>query len=129
MTTQPSTKIETFKNPRVDRDYTIYIDIPEFTCLCPLSGQPDFAKMNIAYIPDDLCIELKSLKLYMWTFRDRQAFHEAITNEILDHLCDHIKPRFMSLDAMFNTRGGIQTSINVEYTKEGWNGSDSNMLP
>lgn len=112
---QPTENIETFANPRVDRDYTIDIDIPEFTCLCPLSGQPDFAHLYLNYMPDKLCIELKSLKNYIWTFRDRRAFHEAVSNEILDHLCRAIDPRFMELIAEFNVRGGIQTSVTVEY--------------
>lgn len=120
MATTPSKDIETFPNPQVNRDYTIYMDIPEFTCLCPLTGQPDFAHIHIYYIPDELCIELKSLKTYLWTFRDEGAFHEAVTNGILDHLCGAIKPRYMSITAEFNTRGGIQTSIEVEYNKPGW---------
>ena len=117
---QPSKNIETFNNPRVERDYTIDIDIPEFTCLCPLSGQPDFAHLYLSYIPDKLCIELKSLKNYMWTFRDRPAFHEAVSNEILDHLCRSIDPRFMRLTADFNVRGGIQTSVTVEHYRDGY---------
>lgn len=118
MTTQPDKNIETFENPRSDRDYTIHIDIPEFTCLCPLTGQPDFAHIKIEYIPDQLCVELKSLKNYMWTFRDRGAFHEAVSNEILDHLCNAIAPRYMCLCASFNRRGGIQTDIRIEHRKD-----------
>ena len=117
---KPTKNIETFDNPRVDRDYTIDIDIPEFTCLCPLSGQPDFAHLYLSYIPDKLCIELKSLKNYMWTFRDRPAFHEAVSNEILDHLRSAIEPRFMRLVADFNVRGGIQTSVTVEHCQDGY---------
>lgn len=120
MTTGPDKNIDTFDNPRSNRDYTIYIDIPEFTCLCPLTGQPDFAHIKIEYIPDQLCVELKSLKNYMWTFRDRGAFHEAVSNEILDHLCDTIAPRYMCLEATFNRRGGIQTSTRIEHEKAGW---------
>ena len=113
--TNPSNNLETFDNPAPGRDYNIYIDVPEFTCLCPLTGQPDFAHLEIEYIPDRLCLELKSLKLYFWTFRERAAFHEAVTNEILDHLCAAIKPRFMRLTSEFNTRGGIGTSVTAEY--------------
>ncbi len=120
MTNRPDKNIETFDNPRDSRDYTIYIDIPEFTCLCPLTGQPDFARIKIEYIPDKLCIELKSLKNYIWTFRDRGAFHEAVSNEILDHLCAAIAPRYMCLQAHFNRRGGIQTSARIEHKKAGW---------
>ena len=125
---QPSKNIETFNNPRVERDYTIDIDIPEFTCLCPLSGQPDFAHLYLSYIPDKLCIELKSLKNYMWTFRDRPAFHEAVSNEILDHLCQSIDPRFMKLTADFNVRGGIQTSVTVEHYQDGYS-HETNQSP
>ena len=125
---QPSKNIETFDNPRIDRDYTIDIDIPEFTCLCPLSGQPDFAHLYLSYIPDKLCIELKSLKNYMWTFRDRPAFHEAVSNEILDHLCQSIDPRFMRLTADFNVRGGIQTSVTVEHCQDGYS-HETNQSP
>ncbi len=117
---KPTKNIETFDNPRVDRDYTIDIDIPEFTCLCPLSGQPDFAHLYLSYIPDKSCIELKSLKNYIWTFRDRPAFHEAVSNEILDHLRSAIEPRFMRLIADFNVRGGIQTSVTVEHCQDGY---------
>ena len=117
---KPTKNIETFDNPRVDRDYTIDIDIPEFTCLCPLSGQPDFAHLYLSYTPDKLCIELKSLKNYMWTFRDQAAFHEAVSNEILDHLRSAIEPRFMRLIADFNVRGGIQTSVTVEHCHDGY---------
>ena len=117
---KPTTNIEIFDNPRVDRDYTIDIDIPEFTCLCPLTGQPDFAHLYLSYVPDKSCIELKSLKNYMWSFRDRPAFHEAVSNEILDHLRSAIKPRFMKLIADFNVRGGIQTSVTVEHHQDGY---------
>ena len=117
---KPTKNIEIFDNPRVDRDYTIDIDIPEFTCLCPLTGQPDFAHLYLSYIPDKSCIELKSLKNYMWTFRDRPAFHEAVSNEILDHLRSAIEPRFMRLIADFNVRGGIQTSVTVEHCQDGY---------
>ena len=123
----PSKNIETFDNPRIDRDYTIDIDIPEFTCLCPLTGQPDFAHLYLHYTPDKLCIELKSLKNYMWSFRNQQAFHEAISNEILDHLCRAIEPRFMQLTADFNIRGGIQTSVTVEHYQDGYFADDTDL--
>ncbi|MBC6414361.1 MAG: NADPH-dependent 7-cyano-7-deazaguanine reductase QueF [Chromatiales bacterium] len=123
----PSKNIETFDNPRIDRDYTIDIDIPEFTCLCPLTGQPDFAHLYLHYKPDKLCIELKSLKNYMWSFRNKQAFHEAISNEILDHLCRAIEPRFMQLTADFNIRGGIQTSVTVEHYQDGYFADDTDL--
>ena len=122
MATQPSAEIDTFENPQSGKDYTIYIDAPEFTCLCPLTGQPDFARIEIEYVPDQLCIELKSLKNYLWTFRDRRAFHEAVSNEILGHLCAAIAPRHMRLTARFNRRGGIATSVCVEHRKKGWQG-------
>ena len=107
--------IETFDNPAPQRDYTIVIKTSEFTCLCPLSGQPDFAELTIEYVPDRLCIELKSLKLFFWSFRTRRAFHEKISNDIVDGLCKLIKPRQMKLLARFNVRGGLYTDIIVEY--------------
>ncbi len=112
--------LDTFENPESGRDYTIRITIPEFTCLCPLTGQPDFAKLYLEYIPDKLCVELKSLKLYMGTFRDTAAFHEAVTNQILQSLVDLINPRFMRLHAEWNVRGGIYTSVIAEHQKPGW---------
>ncbi|MGY6277300.1 preQ(1) synthase [Methylomonas sp. MgM2] len=120
MTTKPSSDLTTFENPRPGRDFTIRIDIPEFTCLCPMTGQPDFAKLLIEYVPDKLCVELKSLKLYMWTFRERGAFHEAVTNEILDHIAAAISPNFMRLRADFNVRGGIYTTVVAEHRNPGW---------
>ncbi|MCK9605185.1 MAG: preQ(1) synthase [Methylomonas sp.] len=120
MTTKPSPDLTTFENPRPERDFTIRIDIPEFTCLCPMTGQPDFAKLVIEYVPDKLCVELKSLKLYMWTFRDRGAFHEAVTNEILDHIVAAISPSFMRLRAEFNVRGGIYTTVIAEHLNPDW---------
>lgn len=120
MTTQPSSQLETFANPQPGRDFTIRIDIPEFTCLCPKTGQPDFAVIHIEYVPAALCIELKALKLYMWTFRERGAFHEAVTNEILDHLVQAITPNFMRIRAEFNVRGGIYTTVIVEHKAESW---------
>ena len=120
MTNQREKILETFSNPNITRDFTIKIEIPEFSCLCPKTGQPDFALIEIDYIPDKLCIELKSLKLYIWSFRDYGAFHEAVSNQILDDLVAAISPRFMSLTANFNVRGGIYTSVVVEYTKDKW---------
>jgi 7-cyano-7-deazaguanine reductase len=120
MATQPSKQIDTFENPQPERDYTIRIDIPEFTCLCPMTGQPDFATLTIEYIADKLCIELKSLKLYTWSYRDEGAFHEAVTNQILDDLVKAIQPRFMRLNAEFNVRGGIYTTVVAEHRAEGW---------
>jgi len=123
MSSHPASSLETFANPASDRDYTIRMRIPEFTCLCPKTGQPDFATLLLEYVPDRLCVELKSLKLYIVSFRDRGAFHEAITNEILDHLVQAVAPRFMRLTAKFNVRGGIHTSVNVEHRKNGWQGT------
>ncbi|MFN5744644.1 MAG: preQ(1) synthase [Methylococcaceae bacterium] len=120
MTTLPSKSLETFDNPQAERDFTIRIDIPEFTCLCPKTGQPDFATLHIEYVPDRLCVELKSLKLYTWSYRDEGAFHEAITNRILDDLVAATEPRFMRLTARFNVRGGIYTNVVVEHRKLGW---------
>ena len=120
MTTQPSTTLETFANPNPGRDYTIHIDTPEFTCLCPLTGQPDFATIEIEYVPDQLCLELKALKLYFWSYRDQGAFHEAVTNKMLDDLVAAVAPRFMRINADFNVRGGVYTRIVVEHRAEGW---------
>ncbi len=120
MSLTPSETLETFENPNPDRDYTIHIEIPEFTCLCPKTGQPDFAILNLDYVPDQACVELKSLKLYIWSYRDKGAFHEAITNKILDDLVNATQPRFMRLTSRFNVRGGIYTDVVAEYKKEGW---------
>jgi 7-cyano-7-deazaguanine reductase len=120
MSATPTTELETFANPQRDRDYTIRMQIPEFTCLCPRTGQPDFATLDLEYVPDRLCVELKSLKLYMWSFRDRGAFHEAVTNEIADHLDAAVKPRFLRLTARFNVRGGIYTTVVAERRQHGW---------
>jgi 7-cyano-7-deazaguanine reductase len=111
--------LETFPNPAPGRDYTLRMTLPEFTCLCPRTGQPDFATLELEYVPDALCVELKSLKLYIWSFRDRGTFHEAVTNEILDHLVATLAPRFMRLTARFNVRGGIYTTIIAEHRKPG----------
>ena len=120
MTTRPTRDLETFENPHPERDYTIHIEIPEFTCLCPRTGQPDFATIKIAYVPDKDCIELKSLKLYMWSYRDEGAFHEAVTNAILNDLLGAIKPRFMRVSSIFSVRGGIYTTVVAEHIQEGW---------
>lgn len=129
MPSQPSATLETFANPQSDRDYTIRMSIPEFTCLCPKTGQPDFATLELEYVPDKLCVELKSLKLYIWSFRDRGAFHEAVTNEIVDALAGATAPRFMRLAARFNVRGGIYTTIVAERRQAGWKSAEPVVLP
>lgn len=126
---QPSKDLETFPNPNLGRDYTIRITIPEFTCLCPKTGQPDFATLRLAYVPDALCVELKSLKLYIWAFREQGAFHEAITNQILDDLVSALQPRFMRLTAEFNVRGGLYTTVVAEHRQAGWEPPASVELP
>jgi 7-cyano-7-deazaguanine reductase len=120
MTAKPSRDLETFPNPRPENDYSIHIRIPEFTCLCPKTGQPDFATIHIEYVADQLCVELKSLKLYMWSFRDTGAFHEAVTNEILDDLRALLAPRFMRVTSEFNVRGGIYTNVVAEHRDPAW---------
>ena len=120
MPSQPTSDLETFANPRPEHDYTIRMRIPEFTCLCPKTGQPDFATLELEYVPDRACVELKSLKLYIWSFRDRGAFHEAVTNEIADHLAATLSPRFLRLEARFKVRGGIHTRVIVERRQPGW---------
>ena len=120
--------LETFENPAPGNDYTIRITTPEFTCLCPLTGQPDIAQLRLEYIPDHLCVELKSYKLYMVSFRDTAAFHEAITNQILETLSDLTQPRFMRLTAEWNVRGGIYTQVVVEYRKPGWQAPEAVQL-
>ena len=120
MSTQPSKELETFANPSPERDYTIRIRVPEFTCLCPKTGQPDFAILHLEYVPDSLCIELKSLKLYVWSFRNEGAFHEAVTNRILGDLVAACQPRFMRLRAEFYVRGGVYTDVIVEHRRDGW---------
>ena len=118
---RPSKKsLETFPNPSSDRDYTIRMRIPEFTCLCPKTGQPDFATLHLEYVPDALCVELKSLKLYVWSYRNEGAFHEAVTNRILGDLVQLMKPRFIRLTAEFNVRGGIYTTVIAEHRQVGW---------
>lgn len=119
-TAQPSKTLETFPNPTPHRDFHIHMEIPEFTCLCPKTGQPDFAVLYLDYIPDQLCVELKSLKLYTWSYRDEGCFHEAVTNQILDDLVAATQPKFMRLTAKFYVRGGIFTNVVVEHRKPGW---------
>ena len=116
MATQPSRKLDTFANPATDRDYEIAFDCPEFTCLCPITGQPDFATITIEYVPDRLCVELKSLKLYLWSYRDEGAFHEAVTNQICDDLVDAIAPRRATVTGKFWVRGGITTTVIVSHS-------------
>jgi 7-cyano-7-deazaguanine reductase len=117
MPSKPSKNLETFKNPAPVRDYEIAFDCPEFTCLCPMTGQPDFAHFTIRYVPDRLCVELKSLKLYLWSFRDEGAFHEAVTNRILDDLVAAMKPRSVTVEGNFFVRGGISTLVTARYDK------------
>jgi 7-cyano-7-deazaguanine reductase len=129
MPLQPLTSVETFPNPQPAHDYTIRMTIPEFTCLCPKTGQPDFATLELEYVADQLCVELKSLKQYIWSFRDRGAFHEAVTNEIADHLASATRPRFMRLTARFNVRGGIYTTVVAERGQVGWRPAPKVELP
>ena len=129
MSTQPSRDLETFDNPHPRRDYTIRIRMPEFTCLCPKTGQPDFATLDLEYVPDARCVELKSLKVYVWSFRDEGAFHEDITNRMLDDLVAATAPRFMRLTAEFNVRGGVYTNIIVEHRATDWTPPAQVQLP
>ncbi len=115
MSTQPSKLLEVFDNPRPERDYEIRMECPEFTCVCPKTGQPDFATIRIRYIPDLLCVELKSLKLYLWSYRNEGAFHEKVTNTILDDLVAATNPRKMTIEADFYVRGGIHTVVEVTH--------------
>lgn len=114
------TKLEAFDNPYSNRDYQIHMEIPEFTCLCPKTGQPDFATLILNYVPDKKCVELKSLKLYIWSYRDKGVFHEAVTNKIVDDLVTLLKPRYLHLTSRFYVRGGIFTNVSVEHSKKGW---------
>ncbi|MGB7755429.1 MAG: preQ(1) synthase [Salinisphaera sp.] len=120
MPSSPSRSLETFDNPTPARDYTIRMRIPEFTCLCPVTGQPDFATLHLEYVPETTCVELKSLKLYIWSYRDEGAFHEAVTNQILSDLVAATAPRFMRLTAEFWVRGGIDTTVIAEHRAEDW---------
>ena len=119
-TAQPTKTLETFENPNKTRDFHIHMEIPEFTCLCPKTGQPEFAVIYLAYIPDQTCVELKSLKLYMWSFRDEGCFHEAVTNRILDDLVSATQPKFMRITSKFYVRGGVFTNVVAEHRKPGW---------
>lgn len=121
--------LESFENPHPERDYTIRIEVPEFTCLCPKTGQPDFARLNLEYVPDRHCVELKSLKLYVWSYREVGAFHEAVTNQILDDLRALLAPRFIRLTAIFNVRGGIYTTVVVEHRAADWAPASPVVLP
>ena len=112
--------LETFANPSPGRDYLVHIEIPEFTCLCPITGQPDFARLTLEFVPDRRNVELKSLKLYVFCFRDQGAFHEAVTNRILDDLVRALAPRFLRVTARWNVRGGIYTTVEAEHRKKGW---------
>lgn len=129
MSTLPSKQLETFDNATPDRDYTIHIETSEFTCLCPKTGQPDFATIKIDYVPDIKCVELKSFKLYMWSYRDEGAFHEKVTNTILDDLVAACEPRFMRVTGIFNVRGGVYTNVVTEYRKPGWEAPQPVVLP
>ena len=127
--TEPSKELATFDNPNPQRDYTIRITVPEFTCLCPLTGQPDFANFLIEYVPEALCVELKSLKMYFWSFREEGGFHEKLTNEVLDSLATALKPRFMRITANWNVRGGIYTTVVAEHKAENWVAPTAVTLP
>jgi len=129
MSTEPSEQLETFPNPAPERDYTIHISTNEFTCLCPKTGQPDFATLEFDYIPDELCVELKALKLYIWSYRDKGCFHEAVTNKILQDIVAVISPRFMRLTAKFNVRGGLYTTVIAEHKMDGWHPAEVITLP
>ena len=120
MPSRPSKTLETFPNPAPERDYRIHMEIPEFTCVCPMTGQPDFATLTLDYVADELCVELKSLKLYVWSYRDEGALHEAVTNKILDDLVRATRPRYMRLESKWNVRGGIYTSVIAEHAKRGF---------
>ncbi len=126
---EPGKLLETFPNPEPRRDYTLRIRIPEFTCLCPKTGQPDFATINLEYVPDQTCIELKSLKLYIAAYRTMGAFHEAVTNRILDDLSSLLNPRFMRITAEFNVRGGIYTTVVAEHRAAEWRPAEAVLLP
>jgi 7-cyano-7-deazaguanine reductase len=117
MATKPSKDLQTFPNPAPERDYGIDFEAPEFTCVCPMTGQPDFATIRIRYVPDERCVELKSLKLYLWSYRDEGAFHEAVTNRIADDLIAALDPRFLEVEGDFYVRGGIKTKVKVEHRK------------
>jgi 7-cyano-7-deazaguanine reductase len=127
MPSLPSKELEVFPNPEPSRDYEIRFSCPEFTCLCPKTGQPDFATLDIRYLPDRLCLELKALKLYLWSYRDVGTFHETVTNRILDDLVSAVQPRRMRIEAEFNVRGGIRTTVIVEHPPSPGRGGDQTM--
>ena len=129
MPMQAASELKIFDNPNPERDYTIRIQIPEFTCLCPLTGQPDFAKLNLEYVPNTTCVELKSLKLYMWSYRDQGAYHEAVSNQILQDLVAVLNPRYLRLTAEFNVRGGLYTTVVVDHRQSGWQAPTPVQLP
>lgn len=129
MPSSPSRSLDTFDNPTPERDYTIRMRIPEFTCLCPVTGQPDFATLHLGYVPETTCVELKSLKLYIWSYRDEGAFHEAVTNQILADLVAATDPRFMRVRAEFWMRGGIDTSVIAEHRADNWHPGTPVALP
>ncbi len=120
MPSQPAQTLETFPNPNPERDYLVHLEVPEFTCLCPLTGQPDFATFVIDYVPDKRNVELKSLKQYMWSYRNEGAFHEAVTNRILGDLVKATSPRYMKVTARWYVRGGIFTNVVVDHRKRNW---------
>jgi len=117
MPSRPSQRLQTFANPAPARDYRIHMEIPEFTCVCPMTGQPDFATLTLDYVADKLCVELKSLKLYVWSYRDEGIFHEAATNKIMDDLVAALKPRWIKVVGDFTVRGGIHTAVTATYGK------------
>lgn len=129
MPAQTSRSLASFPNPERGRDYLVHMEIPEFTCLCPMTGQPDFATLVLDYVPDRKCVELKSLKLYVWSYRDQGAYHEAVTNRILGDLVRLLAPRFMRLSARFYVRGGIHTTVVAEHRKRGWRPAPPVALP
>jgi 7-cyano-7-deazaguanine reductase len=125
----PSRQIDVFPNPAPQRDYVIQFQVPEFTCFCPLTGQPDFAHFTIDCIADKLCVELKSLKMYMWSYRNQGAFHEKVTNDILDDIVKAIKPRYIRITAKWYVRGGIYTNVVVDHRQKGWKPAPAVDLP
>jgi 7-cyano-7-deazaguanine reductase len=129
MPSKPSKQLETFPNPQPGRDYVVHIEIPEFTCLCPLTGQPDFAHLSVDYIPEKKNLELKALKLYMWSYRNEGAFHEAVTNKLLDDMVAATRPRFMRLTARWYVRGGIFTTVVAEHRAKNWKPAPKVELP
>ncbi|NND00404.1 MAG: NADPH-dependent 7-cyano-7-deazaguanine reductase QueF [Gammaproteobacteria bacterium] len=126
---EPSKDLQSFPNPAPENDYTVRITVPEFTCLCPLTGQPDFADFVIEYVPEASCVELKSLKMYFWSFRDEGGFHEKLTNEIMASIVAAIQPRFIRMTANWNVRGGIYTTVVAEHIAKGWRAPQRIELP